>query len=160
MTWEGRTPEEWLDGMALMRTRMSTDTPNAGIEQTEDVWTADRIREFDDIWAESPRGVLTTIVLHDASGKVAGYTELGVPEEAGRPADQMDTLVLSDHRGHRLGMLLKLVNLRELSTRFPDSTVVETINAEDNRHMLDVNEAVGFMPVAYSARWKKEIARA
>jgi GNAT superfamily N-acetyltransferase len=158
VTWLGPTPEEWLDSIALMRTRMSTDTPNAGIEQTEDLWTADRVRSVDELWAESPRILLTTIAVHAATGRPAGYTELDVPAEPDRPVEQADTLVLSDHRGHRLGMLMKLTNLRELSSRFPDSTHVETMNAEDNRHMLDVNEAIGFLPVGYAARWKKDIS--
>jgi GNAT superfamily N-acetyltransferase len=155
VTWQGRTPEEWVDGIALMRTRMSTDAPSAGLEQTEDVWTADRVRSFDDLQATSPRVLLTTIVVHDATGQLAGYTELDVPAESDRPVEQADTLVLSDHRGHRLGMLLKLANLRELAARFPASATVHTMNAEDNRHMLDVNEAVGFLPISYAARWKK-----
>lgn len=157
VTWEGPTPDEYVDAFALMRTRMTTDTPNAGMEQTEDVWTADRIRAFDAIWAESPMSMLTTIAVETATGRPAGYTELGVPAEPDRPAEQMDTLVLADHRGHRLGMLLKLINLRELSARFPDSRIVETMNAEDNRPMLDVNEAIGFVPLSYAARWKKRI---
>lgn len=155
VSWPGRTPDEWLDALALLRTRMSTDTPNAGIEQTEDVWTADRVRAVDDLWAESPLTVLTTIVVHDATGRPAGYTELAVPAEPERPVDQMDTLVLAEHRGRRLGTLLKLTNLRELTRRFPGEHVIETMNAEDNRRMLDVNEAMGFEPISYAARWRK-----
>jgi GNAT superfamily N-acetyltransferase len=155
VTWQGRTPEEWVNALAHLRTRMSIDTPNAGIEQSEDVWTADRVRSFDDLQAESPRVVLTSIAVHEATGDVAGYTELDVPEEPDRPAEQLDTLVVREHRGHRLGMLLKLANLRELAARFPRTGVVETTNAEENRHMLDVNEALGFAPVGYAARWKK-----
>lgn len=156
-TWQGRTPEEWLDGLALLRTRMSTDAPNAGMEQTEDIWTADRVRAVDDLLATSPRIMLTTVALHEASGQLAGFTELGVPAEPDRAVEQVDTLVLADHRGHRLGMLLKLANLRALAIEFPNHAFVETMNAEDNRHMLDVNEAVGFTPVSFVARWKKEI---
>jgi GNAT superfamily N-acetyltransferase len=160
VTWQGRTPDEWVDGIALMRTRMSTDAPSAGLEQSEDTWTADRVRSFDDLWAESPRVLLMTIAVHDATGQVAGYTELDVPAEPNRPVEQVDTLVLREHRGRRLGMLLKLTNLRELSTRFPDHDVVQTTNAEDNRHMLDVNEAMGFRPVSFAGRWKKDISNA
>ena len=47
--------------------------------------------------------------------------------------------MLNDHRRHRLGMLLKLTDLRQLATRFPDHCFVESMNVEDNRHMLDVN---------------------
>ena len=158
VTWQGPTPEEWLDAVALMRTRMSTETPNAGIEQTEDVWTAERVRSYDELLAESPRVVLTTIAVHATTGEPAGYTDLDVPTGSDRPVDQWDTLVLREHRGHRLGMLLKLTNLRELTARFPESQFVETMNAEDNRHMLDVNETIGFVPVSYGARWKKDIS--
>ncbi|MFF1571309.1 GNAT family N-acetyltransferase [Leifsonia sp. NPDC058292] len=158
VTWKGRTPEQWVDGMALLRTRMSTDAPNAGIEQTVDVWTAERVRAVDDLWAESPRVLLMTAALHEATGQLAGYTELDVPADPQRPVEQVDTLVIEEHRGRRLGMLLKLTNLRELAARFPDSSSVETVNAEDNRYMLDVNEAVGFAPLCYSARWKKKLA--
>jgi GNAT superfamily N-acetyltransferase len=157
LTWQGRTPEEWVDGMALMRTKLSTDAPSAGLEQTEDLWTADRVRSFDDLWETSPRVLLITVAVHDATGQLAGYTELDVPAESDRPVEQVDTLVLRNHRGHRLGMLLKLTNLRELAERFPDSGFVETTNAEDNLPMLAVNEAVGFLPVCYAARWKKNI---
>lgn len=136
---------------------MSTDAPNAGIELT-DVWTADRVRSVDDLWAESPRVALTSIAVHEATGEAVGFTELVVSAESDRPAEQMDTLVLREHRGHRPGMLLKLTNLRELAARFPACDSVETVNAEENRPMLDVNDSIGFAASCFSARWRKNIA--
>jgi GNAT superfamily N-acetyltransferase len=156
VSWQGRTPEEWVEAIALLRTRMSTDAPNAGIELT-DVWTAERVRAVDDLWEASPRVALTSIVVEEATGQVAGFTELDVSSESDRPAEQMDTLVLREHRGHRLGMLLKLANLRELAARFPACDRVETVNAEENRPMLDVNDSLGFAPASFSARWRKNI---
>jgi len=99
-SWQGRTPDARVDDRALMRTRMSTDTPNAGILQTEDVWTADRVRSVDDLWEESPRTVLTTIAIHEDTGLPAGYTDLDVPPTMDRPVDQLDTLGLADPPGH------------------------------------------------------------
>lgn len=156
VSWQGRTPEEWVESIALLRTRMSTDAPNAGIELT-DVWTPERVRAVDDLWADSPRIALTSIAVEDATGQAVGFTELDVSAESDRPAEQMDTLVLREHRGHRLGMLLKLANLRELSARFPACDRVETINAEENRPMLDVNDAIGFAATCFSARWRKHL---
>ncbi len=157
VSWQGRTPEEWVESIALLRTRMSTDAPNAGIDLT-DVWTAERVRAVDDLWAESPRVALTSIVVEEATGEAVGFTELDVSTESDRPAEQMDTLVLREHRGHRLGMLLKLTNLRELTRRFPSCTLVETVNAEENRPMLDVNDSIGFAAASFSARWRKSLA--
>ncbi|PZS30413.1 MAG: hypothetical protein DLM61_10850 [Pseudonocardiales bacterium] len=34
ITWQGRTPAEWVDGIALLRTKISTEAPSAGLEQT------------------------------------------------------------------------------------------------------------------------------
>ena len=157
VSWQGRTPEEWVESIAILRTRMSTDAPNAGIELT-DVWTAERVRAVDDLWAASPRVALTSIVVEEATGQAVGFTELDVSTESDRPAEQMDTLVLREHRGHRLGMLLKLANLRELEARFPGCALVETVNAEENLPMLEVNDALGFAAASFSARWRKSLA--
>lgn len=156
VSWHGRTPEEWVDSIARLRTRMSTDAPNAGIDVT-DVWTAERVRAVDDLWADSPRLALTSIVVEETTGEAVGFTELDVSTVSDRPAEQMDTLVLREHRGHRLGMLLKLANLRELTRRFPACALVETVNAEENRPMLDVNDSIGFAAASFSARWRKAL---
>jgi hypothetical protein len=102
---------------------------------------------------------MTVAARDDRTGQLVGFSELSIPADRSRPAQQCDTLVLSEHRGHRLGMLLKLANLVDLHALSPLPPMVTTFNAEENRHMLDVNEAVGFMPLSYAARWKKVIGR-
>jgi hypothetical protein len=63
---------------------------------------------------------------------------------------------MREHRGHRLGMLLKIANIAHLDERYPGHPSITTFNAEENRHMLDVNESVGFEPFAYEGAWQKK----
>ena len=157
-SWIGRTPERWLEGIALLNTRMSTDAPTAGLESPEDVWTVERLVEFEDrVERLSPRRTLTTAVEHVPTGTLAGYSDLSVPVQATRSVKQWATLVLREHRGHALGMLLKVANLAHLERVAPGHPSVTTFNAEENRYMLDVNEAVGFVPIAYESAWRKDL---
>ncbi|WP_213815797.1 GNAT family N-acetyltransferase [Glaciihabitans sp. dw_435] len=155
--WVGRTPDEWIDDIALLGTRMSTDAPNAGLEVTEDIWDAARIRAKEEREESSPITNLVAAAEHVPSGRLVAYTELSVPRELERAVSQEDTLVLREHRGHRLGMLVKLANIRQLDDTHPGHPAITTFNAEENRHMLSVNEAVGFVAMAYEAAWRKEL---
>lgn len=155
--WSGRTPDEWLSEIALLHQRMSTDAPWAGMEFTEEAWDAERVHALDDTRDASPRTMLVVAAEHVPSRTLAGFTELYVPPEVERPVEQNDTLVLKDHRGHRLGMLLKLANLQYLAETHPGHPSVVTFNAEENRPMLAVNEAIGFTPVGYEGGWKKVV---
>jgi hypothetical protein len=80
-----------------------------------------------------------------------------VPAQRDRCVDQYATLVLREHRGYRLGMLLKVANLAHLERERPGHPSVLTFNAEENRPMLDVNEAVGFVPIAHEGAWRKDL---
>ena len=154
VSWSGRTPVEHLQAIAGLRTGMQTDAPSAGLEPDTLPWTAERVVEEDDAEEASPRVRLTTLAVHTASGDAAGFTELSVPAEAHRPVSQEDTIVLRAHRGHRLGMALKVENLRYLSEVSPGHPSVTTYNAEENRPMLSVNEDLGFVAWGYEGAWK------
>jgi GNAT superfamily N-acetyltransferase len=156
--WTHRTPERWLEDMALLITRMSTDEPTAGLEQQEDAWSVGRLVETEvRQLATTPRIRLTAAIEHLPSATLVGFTDLSVPPEGERAVHQDATLVLSGHRGHRLGMLLKVANLAHLERVRPGHPSVVTWNAEENSHMLAVNEAVGFQPLGHEGAWKKAL---
>jgi hypothetical protein len=75
----------------------------------------------------------------------------------GRAAEQDDTLVAKPHRGHGLGILVKLANLRRLQKEYPEVERVMTFNAEENEHMLSINVQLGFKPAGYDGEWQKRI---
>ncbi|MBN9606263.1 MAG: hypothetical protein J0G30_06600 [Actinomycetales bacterium] len=156
--WRGVTPERWREDLAVLNNRMSTDAPSAGLEEPEDPWTAERVAESE-ARAEANGGTrITAAVEHEASGRLVGYTRLMVSDRATRPVSQWATLVLREHRGHRLGMRLKAANLQSLAHDGPARPSVVTWNAEENRHMLSVNEALGFEPIGYEGAWRKDLA--
>ena len=155
LSWTGSTHERWTDDFAVMHTTMSTADPSAGLDVTEEVWDADRVRSYESTLLGSGRALLTSVVEHVASARLAGFTRLSVPADRSRPTSQEETLVLEAHRGHRLGMLLKTANLEHLASVAPETPLVYTFNAEENRHMLSVNEAVGFVPIGHEGAWKK-----
>ncbi|WNY33426.1 hypothetical protein Q9Q99_15295 [Curtobacterium flaccumfaciens] len=70
---------------------------------------------------------------------------------------QGDTLVVREHRGHRLGWLLKAVGIETVQQEHPGHPSIITFNAEENRHMLDVNEAVGFVGVGCAGVWERRV---
>jgi len=156
--WTGRTPDRWLYYMALLFTRMSTDAPSAGLGTPEDIWTRQRLIDYEDRVEAGPKTYLVSVVEHLPTACLAGMTELGVPAELDRPVFQNDTIVLEEHRGRRLGMLLKVANIRNLQSTAPGHPSIITINAEENRHMLVMNEAVGFEPMGYAGAWRKVLA--
>lgn len=156
ITWTGETPREWRGDLAIMRTSMSVEDPRAGMEVVEDIWTDDRVADHDAAMTASGRLLLTAVAEHVRSGRLAGFTEVTIGGSRVGPAVQEDTLVLPEHRGHRLGMLLKAANAIFLIDRAPGATIVTTFNAEENRPMLDVNEAIGFRAIGYEGGWQKK----
>jgi GNAT superfamily N-acetyltransferase len=156
LAWTGPTPDQWIDELAALRTRMSTDAPSAGMVMVPDPWDAGRVREHDERIASSGRTMLTAAVEHVPSSVLAGFTEI-VVSEGDAVAVQEDTLVLTDHRGRRLGMLLKRANAEQLAAAFPSVEAVVTWNAEENRPMLDVNEQMGFREIGREGGWQKRV---
>lgn len=155
--WEGVTPARFRDDLAVLLTRMSTDAPQAGLGEPEDVWTAERVAEREGATVAGGLQLLTAAAEDASDGRLVAFTQLGVPGDPGQPVEQEDTLVLREHRGNRLGMLVKLENLDQLRQRHPGHPSVLTWNAGENRHMLAVNEAIGFAPMAHEGAWRLEL---
>ncbi|BDZ46333.1 GNAT family N-acetyltransferase [Naasia aerilata] len=160
VVWAGATPEERLEDQALLYSRMSTDAPQAGVEVDEEVWTAERVRDNDARAEEGGYLLLTAAVRHRETDRLVGFTNVYIPADRSRPAQQGDTLVLSEHRGHRLGLLVKASLHAAIAEHSPATGVICTFNAEENRYMLGVNEALGFVPIGYQGVWQKKTLEA
>lgn len=153
--WSPPTPPEFADGYAWMKSRMNTDAPAAGLDFDEEAWDAARVARHDSLYTDSGRLLLVTAAQHIETGELCAFNELVIGKDRTEASHQEDTLVLKEHRGHRLGMLVKCTGLLSWRDIAPESPRMITYNAEENRPMLDINEAIGFVPIAYEGAWKK-----
>ncbi|GAB3272561.1 GNAT family N-acetyltransferase [Microbacterium lacusdiani] len=156
--WSGATPPEYAAGYAAAIARMSSDVPVGELSAEQSVWDAERVFERDGRFAEAGTLMGVTLVIHEPTGEVAAFNELQIGPDRTRPTSQWGTLVMPEHRGRRLGAIVKCVGLRRWHEIVPESPCVSTFNAEENRYMLDVNEAVGFVPASYAGAWEKKLA--
>lgn len=157
LTWWDDVPDAWLDERAALAARMSTDAPLGEIDAEEEVWDAERVRAQFATARAMGRRMVETVAVHRPSGHAVAFTDLAVAEHTPDVAYQWDTLVRADHRGHRLGQLVKAANLRALRTGLPGVRRVVTWNAEVNEPMLRVNRALGFRPTGLNTEWQKHL---
>jgi RimJ/RimL family protein N-acetyltransferase len=143
VSWEGRTPEEFLDKVAEVENAMADAPHDAGEE--EPVWDAARVREqIDDTRERRGRRAYTIAALHDASGEMAADTVVEVDPDHAEWGHQLITAVTRKHRGHRLGLLVKTAMLDWLAEAEPGIGKIVTGNAATNQHMIAINEALGY----------------
>lgn len=157
--WSGRAPDDLVEGVARMRERMYTDPPmgeELDIRPAE--YDAARVRAEERVAAARGELRLASAVRHVETGEVAGFTDLLVFPGDEEHAGQNDTIVDAAHRGKRLGTILKIANQRLLREHRPKVRYVHTWNAEANRHMIAVNEAVGYRAMSRAIDVQKKLA--
>ena len=82
---------------------------------------------------------------------------LAVPLEHSTDVYQWGTFVHRKHRGHRLGLATKALNLRAVQAVRGDLARVITQNAETNDYMVSINERMGFRPIEVVAEFHKRL---
>lgn len=148
--WTGREPEDILAGSAYLNSRMNVDAPTGDLDLEQQDVDAALMREREAIAHAAGELELGTAVRHRATGQMAGFTAVYVIPGDEEHCWQGNTIVDPEHRGHRLGTILKIENHRLLRSYRPRMRYVHTWNAEVNAHMISINEAIGYRA---SDRW-------
>lgn len=156
-TWRGPAPDDVVAGLAELQSRFLSEAPLGDLAWEPQRVDVARWRAGERASAARGRVRFHTVATHDATGQVVAWTDLGRNHQ---PADQWMqdiTLVLPEHRGHRLGLLVKLTNLGRVLAAEPDLAAIHTWNAQENAHMIAINEAMGFRPVDLWDAWQLEL---
>ena len=157
LTWRDAAPEAVLDDLAVLHQRMSTDVPMADLEITEEDFDGARVRRHEELARLQGRTMFGAGAVHLPSGRMVAYTDMVVPLARPERAYQWNTIVLTEHRGHRLGTLVKLACLQRLSAESPQSRYISTWNAAENEPMIRVNDALGARRNGGVVAWQKRI---
>lgn len=155
-TWRGPTPERRLSHVATMQRDMSTDPPLGELAFEEEVWDADRVRNHEKLLFGT-RDAIVSLAIHEQTDAAAGYSQLYRMVAKPQVVDQWNTLVAREHRGHGLGLALKLANLAQVARWWPDAQRVHTWNAAENDHMWQINEQLGYRVVSIDSGWQKRL---
>lgn len=155
--WGGRTPDDCIDDVALLDSQFVDEAPMGDLPVEAEKVDAARVRALEEVRARHGSRPFSSAMRHDATGRVVAWSSLSQEYSNHDHAWQGITLVHPAHRGHRLGTIVKIENLRYARRHLPRLRYIDTWNAAVNEHMIAINEAVGFRPVDGWHNWSKEI---
>ena len=154
-SWVGPVPDEFVAEWAALDAVLDTEAPTGELDIEAASSDVDDYRADEAMQAAQGRTSFGTVALAP-DGRIAAYTQIVVSSDDGN-AYQWGTLVRREDRGHRLGMRVKLENLRMLQQHSPDTPRIYTYNAESNAHMLAVNTRLGFVATGRLGELQKRL---
>ena len=156
VSWEGPTAEYRLVEVAALF-GVEADAPRAeGAEPPG--WDPARVRTCDQRIANQGWRYYTVAARAPRSGRLVAITQLGVDPFDGSAFQQL-TAVTGPHRGHRLGLLVKVAMLELLAAHEPQVTQILTLTATGNEHMDTINTQLGFTVLERQLSWELGTAR-
>jgi GNAT superfamily N-acetyltransferase len=155
-TFVDEFPDDLAESLCLLMGQLAVDAPTGLVDFEEEAMTTERLKERYATAAAMDRSVYETVALSPDRTVVAQST-LAVARGDGPDVFQWGTFVHREHRGHRLGLAVKVANIRAVQEAFPAKTRITTQNAESNDFMVDINKEIGFEAVEDSMEWIKRL---
>jgi GNAT superfamily N-acetyltransferase len=157
-SWTGNTPADLVAGICATHTALADAPHDDAFEPSG--FDAARLRAVEERRAAAGIRWLSVAAVETATGAVAGLTQVNVHPDQPGWAEQAITAVTGEHRGHRLGLLIKAEMLGLLAEREPAVTHVLTYNADSNGHMVAINDRLGYRVSDYFRFWSHDVAAA
>jgi GNAT superfamily N-acetyltransferase len=146
VTWGEETPEEHVEGYCRLLSGFVAELPAHDLALEDSEWAPERVRANE----ERARDIGRVIVVAGAvapDGTLAGVSDVRPSTPDLEKAFVGITIVGRQHRGHALGLAMKLATHRELRTTYPQCRIAATNNAGSNVHMNAVNDRMGYRVV-------------
>jgi hypothetical protein len=156
VSWDDRVPDEHVEGFCRLQTSFNEEAPTGELDIEPERWDEDRLRRGEERMARQGRRECATAAL-SPDGQMVGLTHMMRVDENPDWGAQGVTLVMPGHRGHRLGMAVKVMNLRRYQRRFDDVHVIHSWNAAENGPMVAINETLGFRPVERMLEMQRKV---
>jgi GNAT superfamily N-acetyltransferase len=156
LSWTGPTPDEQVDQVARLNDVMADAPREATVEAAR--WDRDRVRASEARMGAPGFRLYAMAARHDESGDLAALSQVITEPDLPGVAFQAITAVDRPHRGHRLGLLVKVAMHQWLAAAEPGLREVSTWNSETNDHMIAINERLGFEVSGRFRSWELSVS--
>ncbi|OLP47005.1 hypothetical protein BJM39_05995 [Salmonella enterica subsp. enterica serovar Javiana] len=152
----GHLPAELLGSYCDCWNQLAVDAPTGEVEFEEESLSPDTYAEQLERLERQGRTMVHTVAVSPA-GDVVAYNDLVISADDADEVMQWGTLVRREHRGHRLGMAVKVRGLQGLARAAPTAKRVQTCNAEQNDQMVGINVELGFRRVEAVLAYQRHV---
>jgi GNAT superfamily N-acetyltransferase len=156
VAWGDAVPEELLGEFCRLNEAFNDEAPMGELELEAEVWDEARVRGGEAQNRKVGRHVFAVAAMAP-DGTMAGLTEAMVNDHAPTRGFQSGTLVLPEHRGHALGLAMKVANHQAVRAAFPQCQILMTGNAGVNAAMNAVNERLGYREVERCVEVQRDV---
>jgi GNAT superfamily N-acetyltransferase len=155
--WIDDAPEQYIDDVAYLDGRLIEDAPMGDLPIEPEAVDAARARTMERKMKLRGRKSYHTGAVHEETNRLVAWTTLAKEAELDWHCWQQITIVEPKHRGHRLGALVKVANLRFYLENESTTKIIDTFNAAVNSYMISINEEMGFRPLYSFQNWQREL---
>ncbi|MCY7399478.1 MAG: hypothetical protein LH477_00700 [Nocardioides sp.] len=156
ITFDTVCPDEHVESFGRLLGQFLAEVPLGELDLEDSEWTPDRIRAAERRQVDTGRHVLTAMAIA-SDGSVAGMSDVHIDDTDHTYGQVGITIVDPTHRGHRLGLALKVATHDLALATYPTLVSLDTSNADANTHMNAVNDALGYRTIETLLELQKKL---